>query len=85
MTWKYTFFIFLLLTLHERRMGFSSVLKKVRYAVILISHIGGPILKDILKILTRIFQGEKESLWLQAWQHTQFLEKGKGTTKRKMA
>lgn len=47
-------------------MGFSSVLKKVRYAVLLVSHIGGPILKDIFKILTRIFQGEKESLWLQA-------------------
>lgn len=68
-------------------MGFSSVLKKVRYAVLFVSHTGTPVLKDILKMLTRIFRGGKECLQLQAWQHTQFLEKGKyaeGTIKKKM-
>lgn len=88
MAWKYIFFILLVLTSHEGRMEFSNVLKKVRYAVLFVFHIGGPILKDILKMLTRIFQGGKECLQLQAWQHTQFLKKGKcteGTIKRKMA
>lgn len=47
-------------------MEFSNVLKKVRYAVLFVFHIGGPILKDILKMLTRIFQGGKECLQLQA-------------------
>lgn len=74
MAWKYMFFTLLVLTLHEGRMGFSSMLKKVRYAV-LISHIGGPIPKDILKILTRIFQEGKKCLQLQAWKHTVFRER----------
>lgn len=42
------------------------MLKKVRYAVLLASHIGGLILKDLLKILTRIFEGGKECPQLQA-------------------
>lgn len=60
------FFTLLVLTLHEGRMEFSSVLKKVRYVVLFVFHIVGPILKDILKMLARIFKGGKECLQLQA-------------------
>lgn len=81
MAWMSVYFNLLVLTLQERKVGFSRVLKKVRCAVLLTSHIGSP----VLKILTRIFEGGKECPQLQAWK--QFLVKGErteGTIKRTM-
>lgn len=72
----YVFTFLVLTTLHEGRMGFSSVLRKVRYVVLLISHIGGPILKDILKFFDyNISRKKRESTALNLVTHSIFRER----------